>query len=112
MYAGCVTVIEGIIRKYCIHKTFIKLFKPSLRQETFGTVWADHLSLIATCVENSINNSSCLCLYELFSFVSNGFGGKENGLVAQTFNEKRKVSTLTHEKANLENRNCHQIGFL
>ena len=100
-------------------KSFINIFKPSSRQETFGTVWADCLSLIGIRVENSVNNSKVVCnicgrkiknLCELFSFVSNGFGGKENGLVAQASNEKRKVSALTPEKSSPANRKCRRNG--
>ena len=100
-------------------KSFKNIFKPSSRQETFRTVWADRLSLIGIRVENSVNNSTFVCdicerkiknLCELFSFVSNGFGGKENGLVAQASNKKRKVSALTPEKSSPANRKCRRIG--
>ena len=100
-------------------KSFIDIFKSLSRQETFGTVWADRLSFIGIRVKNSVNNSKVVCnicgrkiknLYELFSFVSNRFGGKENGLVAQASNEKRKVLALTPEKLSPANRKCRRIG--
>ncbi len=100
-------------------KSFINIFKPSSRQESLGVVWADRLLLIGIRVENSVHSSQVVCnvcgrkiknLCELFSFVSNGFGGKENTfVVSENRKEKRKSSTLTPEKSSPASRKSRRI---